>query len=83
MRSLSLRLGLLLVLISAGAGFAEEQQDDKSYLPPASLRAVPKPASAAQTQRAAAEPATRKHAKVHRRHYRERAWPRYAFWGMF
>ena len=42
MRSLSLKTGLLLAMIPAAAAFAAgEQQDDKSYLPPASLRATP------------------------------------------
>jgi hypothetical protein len=84
MRSFSLKLGLLLVLIPAGASLAEEQQqDDKSYLPPASLRASPKAQPAQQTSQLLAEPGIRKHARIHRHHYRGHAWPRYAFWGFF
>jgi len=78
----SLTIGLLLVLIPAGASFATEpQQDDKSYLPPPSLRAAPKTLPAEQSRQAVAEP-VRKHARMHRRHdprfYREPLFPRYA-----
>ncbi len=88
MRSLSLKMGLLLVLIPAGASFAAEpQQDDKSYLPPASLRAAPTTPAAERPRQAAAEPG-RRHARMRRRHeprfYRG---PRFAgpgfYFGMF
>ncbi len=89
MGSLSLKLGLLLVLIPAGASFAAEpQQDDKSYLPPASLRAAPITPAAGQARQAAAEQGIRKHARIHRRHiYREPRYQRFAgprfYFGMF
>ncbi|MFY9643241.1 MAG: hypothetical protein WCD20_14890 [Rhodomicrobium sp.] len=91
MRSLSLKMGLLLALIPAGASVAAEpQQDDKSYLPPASLRAAPNTQEAEHRRQAAAEP-ERRHARMHRRHeprsYRGPAFRRYAgpgyFFGMF
>ena len=90
MRSLSLKMGLLLALIPAGASVAAEpQQDDKSYLP-ASLRAAPNTQEAEHRRQAAAEP-ERRHARMHRRHeprsYRGPAFRRYAgpgyFFGMF
>ncbi len=90
MGSLNLKLGLLLVLIPAGASLAAEpQQDDKSYLPPASLRAAPKAPAAEPSRQAAAEPA-RRQVRIRRRHepryYREPVFPRFAgprFFGMF
>jgi hypothetical protein len=90
MRSLYLKIGLLLVLIPAGASFAAEpQQDDKSYLPPASLRAAPRAPAAEQTRQAAAG-SGRRQVRFHRRHeprYREPMFRRYAgrrfYFGMF
>ena len=75
MRSLSLKTGLLLALVPLTLAFAAgEEQDDKSYLPPPSLRGKPDQAPAALDK----APATvmgeasidlGKHARVvHRRH---------------
>ena len=48
MRSLSLKTGLLLALVPLTLAFAAgEEQDDKSYLPPPSLRGKPDKAPAA------------------------------------
>ena len=48
MRSLSLKTGLLLALVPLTLAFAAgEEQDDKSYLPPPSLRGNPDKAPAA------------------------------------
>lgn len=87
MRSLCMKIGLLLILIPA-ASFAEEQQDDKSYLPPVSLRAAPKANQVDQTWQARDEQEITKHARTHRRHiYRESPFPRFAgprfYFGMF
>ena len=76
MRSLSLKTGLLLALVPLALAFAAgEEQDDKSYLPPPSLRGNPDKASAAALDKAPAT-VTReasidlgKNARVvHRRH---------------
>jgi hypothetical protein len=65
MRSLSLKTGLLLVFIPAAAAFAAgEDQDDKSYLPPASLRAAP---GTVPVPNAAVEQRRRQTRIVHRR----------------
>jgi hypothetical protein len=65
MRSLSLKTGLLLAFIPAAAAFAAgEDQDDRSYLPPTSLRAAPGTAPVAN---AAAEQRRRQTRIVHRR----------------
>ena len=48
MRFLSLKTGLLLALVPLALAFAAgEEQDDKSYLPPSSLRGKPEEAPAA------------------------------------
>ena len=47
MRFLSLKTGLLLALVPLSLAFAAgEEQDDKSYLPPSSLRGKPEEAPA-------------------------------------
>lgn len=79
MRSISLKIGLLLVLFPAALAFAAgEQQDGDSYLPPASLRAAPNTAPAASAKQATVEP--RRYARpVHRRHEaRYHSYRRYA-----
>jgi len=49
MGSLSLKTGVLLALVPLALAFAAgEEQDDKSYLPPPSLRANPDKALAAR-----------------------------------
>lgn len=64
MRHLSFKTGLLLALIPAAAAFAaDEQQDDKSYLPPASYIAASGKAPAANSTQAAVEPRAR-HTRV-------------------
>ncbi len=83
MRSASLRIGLLLALISGSAALAlEPQQDDKSYLPPASLQASPGAAPAQQSQTASIEPRRKSARVMHRRHephaYHVPRYPRYA-----
>lgn len=95
MRYLLLKMGLLFALISTGTAIAaESQQDEQSYLPPATLRASPGAASADGARhraRAAPEPA-RKYVRTARRHherqvYREARYRRYAgprfFFGLF
>jgi hypothetical protein len=68
MRSLSLKIGLLLALIPAAAAFAaSDEQDDKSYLPPAALRAAPGATPAANSAQAAAQHRGRQVRVVHRR----------------
>ena len=68
MRSLSLKIGLLLALIPAAAAFAaSDEQDDKSYLPPAALRAAPGTASATDSAQSAAQQRGRQVRIVHRR----------------
>ena len=48
MRFLSLKTGLLLALVPLALAFAAgEEQEDKSYLPPSSLRGKPEEAPAA------------------------------------
>ena len=86
MRSLCLMIALLPVLISGGAAMAADQQDDKSYLPPAAFRAAPSPGLAGSSQRAALEQPRRKQVRAGRRYreahgYRERrsAGPRFLF----
>jgi hypothetical protein len=88
MHTLRLTMGLLIALVFANVAVAEEtQQDDKSYLPPASLRAAPGTAPAQYAQRASAEPQRSAHAA--RSHYapRTRRARRFAgpplFFGMF
>jgi hypothetical protein len=79
MRSLSLKTGLLLAMIPAAAAFAAgEQQEDKSYLPPASLSATPDTKPAVTSAQTAIEP--RRHARAqHRRHEaRSHSYRRYA-----
>ncbi len=95
MRSFLLRAGLVSALISAGTALAAEpQQDDQSYLPPATLRASPGAAPAAGSQHAArapAEPARTYARAMRRRHerqaYREPRYRRFAgprfFFGLF
>ncbi len=80
MRPLSLKTGLLLALFPLAMAFAAgEQQDDKSYLPPASLRSAPEATAAPASRQTAMEPG--RHARVvHRRHYRRYAGPAYYFW---
>jgi hypothetical protein len=72
MRLLSFKTALLLALIPATAAFAadEQQQDDKSYLPPASYIAAPGTPAANSTQ-AAVEPRAR-HARVTPRRHEAR-----------
>jgi hypothetical protein len=79
MRLLSFKTGLLLALIPAAAAFAadEQQQGDKSYLPPASYIAAPGTAAAANPTRAAIEPRARHARLAPRRHEaRHRSWRR-------
>ncbi len=96
MRSHGLKIGLLLALIPVSAAIAAEpQQDDRSYLPPAQMRAAPGAASAGvqaeHLQNPASGPRGRQARAVHRRHeqrsYREARYPRYAgprfFLGLF
>jgi len=87
MRSHGLKIGLLFATMAASAAFAADpQQDDKSYLPPAQMRAAPGAASAAvpagHLQNPANEPRRRQAKAAHRRHeprvYREARYPRYA-----
>ncbi len=70
MRLLSFKTGLLLALIPAGAAFAadEQQQDDKSYLPPPSYIAAPGATPAANSTQAAFEPVGRRVRAAPRRH---------------
>ncbi len=87
MRYLTVKVGLLSALITVcAAAAAEPQQDDQSYLPPASLRAAPGAAPIEQSQRAAIEP-RRRHARAVRHHapriYREARYPRYPAPGFF
>jgi len=96
MRSHGLKIGLLLALMPASAAIAAEpQQDDRSYLPPAQMRAAPGATSAGvpaeHLQNPASEPGRRQTKAVHRRHepriYREARYPRHAgprfFFGLF
>lgn len=85
MRSLRLKTGLLLALFPAALAFAAgEGQDDKSYLPPPSLRGEPDKTPAAQvkapaTVRREASVVPGRHARVvHRRHSPRYAVRRYA-----
>ncbi len=56
MHSLSLKSALILAFIPAAAAFAAgEEQDDKSYLPPAQFVASPNDAPAANEAQTAAE----------------------------
>jgi hypothetical protein len=73
MRFLSLKTGLLLALVPLALAFAAgEEQDDKSYLPPSSLRGKPEEAPAALDKAPATvmrEASIDQHARVvHRRH---------------
>ena len=86
MRSLSIKAGLLLALIPVAAAFAaSEGQDDKSYLPPAKLRAEPGAAPAAKPAHAAVRNKRRRARVVrkrrrHRHYYYERYnGPRFSF----
>jgi hypothetical protein len=74
-RFLSLKTGLLLALFPLALAFAaSEEQDDKSYLPPSSLRGKPEEAPTALDKAPAAvmreaSVDLEKHARVvHRRH---------------
>jgi hypothetical protein len=86
MRSLSIKAGLLLALIPVAAAFAaSEGQDDKSYLPPAKLRAAPSTAPVANTANATVQ-RRRQRARVvrrrraHRNYFYERySGPRFSF----
>jgi hypothetical protein len=100
MRFLSLTIGLVAASVCACATIAAEpQQDDKSYLPPAQLRAAPEPgrttARAARPRYAAPRYAAIEPARKHRKavhHYRrprvyhEARYPRFMpgfFFGFF
>ncbi len=87
MRSHRLKIGLLSATMMASTAIAAEpQQDDRSYLPPAQMRAAPGAATAgvpaAHLQNSANEPRRRQAKAAHRRReprvYREARYPRYA-----
>jgi hypothetical protein len=69
MRSISVAVLIFAVWIPA-ASAAESQTDDKSYLPPASMRAAPQAVPAARAQAAGTE-GRRRQVKVVTRRYRE------------
>jgi hypothetical protein len=88
MHTLRLTMGLLIALVFANVAVAEEtRQDDKSYLPPGSLRAAPGTQPAQYGQRASAEPQGSAHAARSRYAARTRRARRFArprlFFGIF
>jgi hypothetical protein len=87
MRSISVIVLIFAAWIPA-ASAAESQTDDKSYLPPASLRAAPQPGPAARAHAAGTEGRRRQVRVVTRRYHESRyrgrrfAGPR-MFFGLF